>query len=311
MGAKLIFKTNNMKKYLTAAALLTCFAKAEAQQLQSSSLYEVQAVIHDPSMAGVIEQENSNALIGADYRSQWSNISGAPQTVTVFGSFNLPKQKIGVGTVLYNDKTGPTSRSGVVLNLAKHIEFNDGGIFSLGLETRFLQYRIDRGALTDILGADPAIGSADSRVRYDAGFGMSYTNKHFQVGASAAQLVQSKLGFEKSNASADEQAMLYRHYYFHGKYTWNVDGSTRIIPNVLVIYLPNAPVELQGGARIEFKKLLWWGVGYRMRQGVMLSAGLHLKHNVSFSYAYDAYRTPISSYDAGHSAHEAMLSFGF
>ncbi len=268
-------------------------------------------ILHNPSMAGIIQQEGTNAIVGASYRTQWSGISGAPQTVTAFGTFNLPKQKFGIGGYAYNDKTGPTSKTGLDLSFAKHIVFRDGGIFSLGIATRLLQYSVNRTKLTATLGADPALGTADNRFKYDAGFGLSYTNKNFQIGASVSQLVQSKLDYYKGNLTRTEEAKLYRHYYFHGNYKWNVDGSTTITPNALVIYLPNAPIEFQGGARVEFNKLVWWGAGYRLHQGYMLSAGLHFKNNLSIGYAYDSYNTPVSNFNGGHSAHEFLLSYSF
>ena len=300
-----------MKKYIFIASLLCSANMAKAQQLQSSSLYEMHGILHNPSMAGVLQQEDKKSIVGATYRTQWSGISGAPQTVTAFGSFKLAKQKIGIGGYVYNDKTGPTSKTGLDLSLAKHIVFTDGGIFSLGIETRLLQYSINRAKLTATLGADPALGTSDNRFKYDAGFGMSYTNNNFQIGASVSQLVQSKLDYYKGNMTRTEEARLYRHYYLHSRYTWDVDGHTTITPNALFIYLPNAPLEFQGGARVEFNKLVWWGAGYRIRQGYMLSAGLHLKNNLSVGYAYDSYNTPVSNFNGGHSAHEFLLSYSF
>ena len=300
-----------MKKYILITLFITNALVINAQQLQSSSFYEMHPILHNPSGAGIIMEEGKRAIVGITYRTQWSGINGAPQTVTAFGSFNLPKQKIGIGGYVYNDKTGPTSRTGIDLSFAKHIIFTDGGIFSLGIETRFLQYSLDRAKLTTTLGADPALGSSDNRFKYDAGFGLSYTNKKIQIGASVSQLVQSKLDYYKGNMARTEEAKLYRHYYLHGKYTWNVDGISTITPNALVIYLPNAPIEFQGGAKFEYDKLISFGLGYRLHQNVMLTAGLRFKNNISIGYSYDSYNTPISVFDAGHNAHEFLLSFSF
>jgi type IX secretion system PorP/SprF family membrane protein len=300
-----------MKKYIIIVALFCSATIAKTQQLQSSSFYEMQGLIHNPSTAGIIQNEDSKAVVGIVYRNQWSGISGSPTTITAFGSFSLPKQKIGISAYAYNDKTGPTSRTGIDLGFAKHITFNDGGIFSLGIETRFLQYSLDRGKLTATLGADPALGTSDSRFKFDAGFGASYTNKQFQIGASVSQLVQSKLGYYTGTATTSEVAKLYRHYYMHGNYNWNVDGKTTIIPNAMAIYLPNAPVELQGGVRVEHNKSIFWGIGYRLHQNFMLTGGLHIKNQFSIGYTYDIYNSPVSIFDGGGGAHEFMLRYNF
>jgi type IX secretion system PorP/SprF family membrane protein len=300
-----------MKKYILIAALMGSAVITQAQQLQTSSLYDMQGVLHNPSTAGVQQDKDIKGIAGLTYRNQWSGISGSPQTITVFGSFDLPKHKIGIGGYIYNDQTGPTSRTGLQLSLAKHIVFNDGGVFSIGLESRFQQYAIDRAKLTETLGSDPALGTSDSRFKYDAGFGISYTNEQVQLGASVSQLVQSKLDFYSGNLTRTEEARLYRHYYFHGRYNWNVDGVTTISPNVMVIYLPNAPTEVMAGARVEHSKLLWWGLGYRFHQSWVLSAGLHIKKKITLGYSYDIYRNPVNYFDGGHSAHEFLLRYNF
>ena len=294
-----------MRKYIVILFILGAASNLAAQQLQTSSMYDLQGIYHNPSTAGV-----EGSTVGASYRSQWSGISGSPQTATVFGSFDMPKHDIGLGGYIYSDKTGPTSRTGIQLAFAKHIAMKNGAQFSVGIEARGVQFQIDRAKLTETLGADPAIGgSSDNSFKFDAGFGISYTGKKLQVGVSASQLIQSKLDFYNGNLERTEEGRLYRHYYFHAKYKWAVDQNTTITPNVLVIYMPNAPTEYQFGARVEHMEKFFWGVGYRVKQSFLLSAGLHVNKKFTIGYAFDVYSTPISVYTAGSSAHEVLLRY--
>src|SRR6266542_2869158 len=98
-----------MKKFSFILSLLIFIAGADAQQLQTSSLYDLQGVFHNPAMAGISEK----AMVGVSYRTQWSTITSSPKTATVFGSLALPEHNIGLGAYIYNDKTGPTSRTGI------------------------------------------------------------------------------------------------------------------------------------------------------------------------------------------------------
>jgi type IX secretion system PorP/SprF family membrane protein len=295
-----------MKHKILTAVLIAFAICTNAQQLQTSSMYDLQGILHNPSVAGTLESN----MVGVSYRSQWSGISGSPRTATVYGSFELPKFGIGIGGNIYQDKTGPTSRTGVSLSLAKHIK-GENGVFSIGIENRLQQYALDKGKLTESLGADPVLGASDTRFKYDAGFGISYTNKKIQVGASVSQLVQSKLDFYSGNLTRNEEARLYRHYYLHGLYNWNVDDNTVITPNVLFIYLPNAPLAYQLGARVEFNDQFWFGGGYRSHQSYMLSAGINLGKKFTIGYAFDNYINPISSFDDGANAHEVLLRYNF
>ena len=73
-----------MKRYILSVIILGAAFSVKAQQLQTSSMYDMQGVIHNPSTAGA----SSKSFVGAAYRSQWSGLSGSPKTATVFGSFD-------------------------------------------------------------------------------------------------------------------------------------------------------------------------------------------------------------------------------
>lgn len=296
-----------MKKYLLIASLFFGAISGHSQQLQTSSFYDVQSVLDNPSMAGM----TSKGMIGGIYRTQWNGFSGAPKTATIYGSFELPSLKIGLGGYAYSDKTGPTSRTGLALSFAKHIAVGNGGKFSLGLEARGLQYSIDVAKLQNTLGNDPVLGAGDNKFKFDAGFGISYVGKKLQLGASVNQLVQSKLDFYTGNLSRSEEGRLYRHYFFHGAYKVALDGNSVITPNLMVIYLPNAPLEVQGGVRMDYKELVWWGISARYRQSLMFSAGFNLNKKLGLGYSFDLYQTPVSTFDDRINSHEMTLRYNF
>jgi type IX secretion system PorP/SprF family membrane protein len=305
-----------MKRNISFSILLVfSIATVSAQQIASSSMFELHGILHDPSVAGV----QKHGMVGTSYRAMWDGIAGGPRTATVFGSGYIPSVKLGLGGYLFSDVTGPTKRIGMQMAYAYHIPMKHDGDFSIGIEGRFQQFSFDKAKLMASLGNDPAIGNANTKFTGDAGFGASYTNKKFQVGASVSQLIQSKMDFYKLNLGVGtgalpnrtEEAKLYRHYFLHSYYVWNVDDNTTITPNVLFIYLPNAPLEFQGGARIEHHELFWWGVALRARQSWMLSAGLHINKVFTIGYSFDIYTTPLSVYDQGSNAHEIMLRYDF
>lgn len=294
-----------MKRILSILLLSLIMHTVQAQQLMNSSLYDLQGNLHNPAVAGLQQQ----TVLGASYRSMWSGIEGSPVTALVFGSTYLQKAKIGIGGYLYSDVTGPTSRRGIQTSYAYHIPMQNGAQFSVGLEARFQQFAIDKAMLIDALGNDPVMGGAATRFKGDAGLGVAYTSAKWQLGASVSQLIQSKLDFYTGNLQRNEEARLYRHFYLHGSYQWQVDANTRIIPNFLVIYLPNAPTELQAGARVEHRELFWWGLSLRARQSWMLSTGIKLQKKMTIGYSFDIYSTPLSVFDQGPNAHELLLRY--
>lgn len=294
-----------MNRILSILLLSLITTSGSAQQLMTSSLYELQGNLHNPALAGLHLQ----TVLGASYRSMWSGIEGSPVTALVYGSTFLQKANIGIGGYLYSDVTGPTSRRGIQTSYAYHIPLQNGAQFSVGLEARFQQFAIDKARLIDALQNDPVMGGAANRFKGDAGLGMAYTSSNWQLGASVSQLIQSKLDFYSGNLVRSQEARLYRHFYLHGSYQWQVDENTRIIPNFLVIYLPNAPTELQAGARVEHRELFWWGLSLRARQSWMLSAGVKVQKKMTIGYSFDIYSTPLSVFDQGPNAHEILLRY--
>ena len=294
-----------MKRYSLIVLLIGFVTMAQAQQLQITSFPEVQTLYYNPSTAGIANKMQ----IGATYRSQWAGTSGAPRTATVFGSFALPEKKIGVGGYIFNDKAGAITRTGLQLAFAKHLQVSEHGQLSLGIEARAFQFAIDAAKLSETLGSDPVVNSGDNKFKFDAGFGISYTAKNFQIGASVSQLLQSKLNFYESSTSTTEEGKLYRHYYLHGNYKWNIDGATTVTPSFLLVYLPNAPAEFQAGVRVEHSQIFWWGLGARIRQGLIASAGVHINKKFKIGYGFEVYKTPYSTFEKGSNAHEILLVY--
>ena len=79
-----------MKRYIFLLLLSAGAVVSNGQQLQTSSLYDLQGVFHNPAVAG----SDKHAMIGVSYRTMWNNIDGGPQTGTLFGSTYLPSAKL-------------------------------------------------------------------------------------------------------------------------------------------------------------------------------------------------------------------------
>lgn len=296
-----------MKRFQFFILMLLTAMGAGAQQLSTSSFYDMYGVMHNPATAG----GRQHTELGGTFRKLWGDMPGGPQTGLLFANTYLKGAKVGLGGYIYNDQTGPLTYNGLQTSYAYHIPMKNNATFSLGLEARVLQWSYDKSKLIDALGNDPVIQGDESRIKADAGFGVAYNSPKWQLGISASQLVQSKLNLYEGTGNPTEEAMLARHYYLHGNYNWDVDKVTRIIPNLLVIYLPNAPTEIQGGARVEHNNLFWYGLTWRKEQAWLISAGLRIKQRFNIGYSFDIYNSSLSLYEKGTSGHEFLLRYDF
>lgn len=294
-----------LRSIISFSLLLWMGNAANAQQIFTISQFTQHNFLFNPAAAGA----SDNASVGATYRKMWSGIDGGPQTTILYGDTYFQKKKVGVAVVMYDDKTGPTSRTGGQVNLSYSIEMQQGKRLMFGLSGSLMQYKLDKEVLAAWIPNDPLMAAAENTIKGDAGAGIYYKSPTLNLGASVQQLVQSKFNYIKTNNNPDGK--LYRHFYFMGSYNWKVDDDNVVIPNAMVQYQPNAPVYYSAGLRLEHKDMFWVGGNYHHQQSYSLFAGLKFNHALSIGYAYDQYNAPISLFDDGSGAHEISLRYFF
>ncbi len=305
-----ISKINNMqlRSMIAVLFLSVCLTNANAQQIFRISQYQQHNFLLNPAAAGA----NDAASIGGVYRKMWQGIDGGPQTTILYGDKYFASKKVGVAVVLYDDKTGPTSRTGGQVDLSYSVNLDNGRRLMFGLGGQVLQQKLDKGAIAASEYFDPSdpIMSAPANVtKGDASAGIYYKTPTVNFGFSVQQLVQSKLDYIKG--TNDTEGKQYRHYNFTADYYARTDEDNVLVPNVLVRYLPNAPVDIEGGVRLEHKDILWVGFNYHYKQSYAVFAGVKINHKLAIGYAYDTYKTPLSIFDDGGDAHEISLRYFF
>jgi len=296
-----------MRKLLLTLTFIGALFTAKSQQLHFMSQYLQHNSMYNPAAAGMTKKN----MVGVSYRSMWSSFPGNPKTYMIYGDFELKKLKAGIGTYIYRDETGPTSRTGIQLAYSYHIKArNDKSRFGIGLELRGLQYAIDKNKLSASLGNDPVIGSAENKFAVDAGAGLYWTNDKLTAGVAVSQLIQSKLKLADV-PNAKEGGKLYRHYNFTANYRLQTGDDIFLIPNAMIRMIENSPSEYDFGARLEYQDKVWWGLNWRVRQFWSLQAGVKILQRVRASYSYDYYVSPIGVFTSGSGAHEVGLQFEF
>ncbi len=302
-----------MRKISLSLLFVLSVYLSNAQQLHFMSQYLQHNSMLNPGAAGMSDK----TMVGLSYRNQWASFPGSPKTVMLYGDVNLKKLNAGIGTYIYKDETGPTSRTGVQLAYSYHIISKDKKHkFGLGLELRGLQYAINRSKIQSALTAspalggviDPVLGGASNKVGIDAGAGAYYTNGKLTAGIAVSQLIQSKLQLsDVPNATLNGK--LYRHYNIIANYEIKTADNIKIIPNALVRVIQNSPTEFEAGAKLDYQEKLWVAIVARLQQSFSLQFGFNLTEKLKLSYSYDTYSTPISAFDGGSGAHEIGLRF--
>lgn len=294
-----------IKILIAVTAGLISTTATQAQQIFKITQFLQHNFFYNPAASGVDEKSS----FGAMYRSMWAGIDGGPKTTVLFFDKKLEKHKVGFSTVFYSNKTGPTSRTGGNLNLAYIVKLKDDRALHFGLGAHLLQFSVDKNKIASAIANDPLLASASNTFKGDANAGVYFTSSKFNIGVSAMQLVQPKLNMIKGTSGEDNQGKLYRHYYVVSNYNIQVDEDNVLTPNVLVKYQPNAPVDIEAGARLLYQNFLWVGANYHYKQEFSIYAGLKIDEKMSIGYAYDRYNAPVDIFNGGNGGHEFALRF--
>ncbi|HXH17723.1 MAG TPA: type IX secretion system membrane protein PorP/SprF [Chitinophagales bacterium] len=319
-----------------AIFLLAIALPASAQQIPIFSLYHENGFVLNPGITGY----EGMGIAAVSYRHQWTKVEESPRTVS--GGYRMPIyskgdlfQKagnfIGVGAYVMNDKTGPTSYLSGNITFAYHISFAKINPFnwaaflrkshlSFGLTASINQYRLNSTELIPEMANDRLVIAADdSKILPNAGLGMYYYYDKFYFGVSVPQVVPLKVKYAESDAASTIHKI--NHVFivtggkipFGGKVAQTGRGPRKytykfyLEPMVWFKKVSGAPYQYDAYLRFRHKDLLWLGAGYRSSKTVVIDAGILIKKQVKFGYAYDLTVSDLSSYLGG--SHEVVLAY--
>ncbi|HEX8504943.1 MAG TPA: type IX secretion system membrane protein PorP/SprF [Hymenobacter sp.] len=306
-----------MKKALTLLLLpllLLAAAPARAQQQAQYSQYMNNNYILNPGTTGVEDYID----VKFSYRTQWTGLEGAPKTYYASISSSLGKWRStqkrtirdrrrpfhAIGGLVYNDVTGPTSRTGAYASYAYNMVLMPDLRLALGVSAGMQQFAVDGQQLRFF---DPATraASAASRV-FDGSVGVWLYTSNFYVGLSGAQLLGNKLNFSYGPGSleAGEGNTLSRHYFATAGVRVPINDDWSLVPSVLVKAVDPAPLSLDLNAKLKYQDLLWVGASWRAFDSAVAMVGLSYEQ-FTLGYSYDAGLSELAGYHGG--SHEVLL----
>lgn len=297
-----------MKKLIYTISVLcgTWFA-AGAQQLPLYSQYYFNPFLYNPSMTGISDETNVNLI----HRSQWTAIPGSPVTnaLTLDGSIN--DKTMGLGFTVFNDVQDISERMGLYASYAYRLKINEDNRVLFGLSGGFLDNRIDFAKAVVIDNTDPMLfSSLQRKSTLDASVGVTYEWTKLRIGVAVPQLVGQFVPFADNN-DPRSYYQLNRHYLGSAQYEFTLSEAAelKLEPLAMVRFMPNAPVQYDVNAILNWKNTGWFGVSYRSNYAVGANVRIKLFNSLSAGYAYDFILTPLRT--SGGFSHEFQLGYTF
>lgn len=282
--------------------IITAGLLCKAQQVEQFTQHTFSHFLFNPAAAG----HGGHGKLVFKHRSQWVGAFNGEEPVTQILTFDTrfknKYKNLGIGAILFNDQTGPSSRRGLELAYSYKLKLGSSGAkLSLGMSGMFLQYNIDFNALQTEIPDDPALLNPEqNKIGADGSAGIYLYDKNYYFGLSADQLFENKFAFVQEDTGFVKLA---QHFYVIAGYVYDLSEKVEFEPSILVKSIEAIPVQFDLNVRLILDKQYWLGVNYRASESVSAYAGITYNKKWHLGYSYDY---PISNLAASH---EVLLGF--
>lgn len=299
-------KRQLLNKFILLCLLLIISNLAlKAQQDPQFSQNRFNQLMVNPGFAG------SSGLINFSLlnRYQWVGFPGAPVTI-VFNTdaaLHLIGENDGVGLSIVNDVIGFEKNISIGLSYSWRTKVGNGTLgsgISIGLINKNLNLDvsgIDGSDLTNLTDLSLPQGEANG-ILADIGAGVYYQCKNFNFAVSAKHMNQPALYFVQSGKYS-----LRRHYYMSTTYMFQMaDKRLELVPSFF--FKTDATTwQTDISLTLQYDKRYWGGIGYRVDDAIIITAGTELWNGIKFGYSYDINTSALARYNSG--SHEFFLAY--
>jgi len=223
-------------KYFFTLIILSLGLSVHSQQLGQYTMYMLNKYRHNSAYAGL---DNSLSATGV-FRSQWVGLEGSPTMQNINAHMPLYIAKGGIGLNVENITLGAQQNLSAKLSYAYHREVGSVGILSFGGGAGVYQKSLDGTKLRTPDGIynpdQPPINHNDQILSeiQETGItpifdiGVFYQGEKLEIGASAVNLVESKI-----NLNTNVNFLLKRHYFMTMAYNWELNDVLTLQPSIM------------------------------------------------------------------------------
>ncbi len=291
-----------MNKILTFAIVTLFSITAFGQQESQFSNFVLNQQLYNPAYVG----SRNTASFTALHRSQWMGFEGAPSSQVISFQTPIMRQRAGVGGSISRQSIGISSTwfgsAAYSYNLRITQEIN----LRLGLQAtlEYLGINFSDPSVVTVSQNDPSLnnGAYDDNYSGNVGVGFYLTYKDlFYFGASSPQLYPNILGF---NDLVSKQAKAFPHRYFNIGAVIPATDDLEVMPNVMIKWVDQAPINADVNVSVRYKKLVTAGLNYRTGgnnngDSVDLLVFYQFNQKIGAGISYDATLSDIKDYSSG------------
>ena len=222
------------------------------------------------------------------------------------------KLKHAVGLQVIADEYGAFRNLAFSGTYAIHVPMNDKINLSLGARIGMSNHSFltEKATLLSTMTGgmvdnsyDNFVANGFSRMFMDVSSGLYLYSEKFFVGVSANQLTQDFVSFGSGTTNFNPVM----HFDLTAGMYFNLNENLTLMPAVVAKYMAPAPPALQLNMQMEYKKWLWFGVGYRHTDAIIAMVGGNISDRFKLGYSFDYSTSRFNSFTSG--GHEIVLGF--
>ena len=294
-----------MKRLIFILIAIAGIGSIYGQQSPLYTQYIQNPFVINPAVAGTLNFFQIKLI----QRIQWIGFNDAPITTSIsfFGPFSGKNKDMGYGATMFNDITGPTSRLGARGSYAYNIKISTTQRISFGAALGIMQYRVDGTKLN--LVSDPASPQTVTSIPLlDGLVGVYFWDSNLQIGVSSDNLFNNSINLDNSG-NAKALSKLNRDLYAFSSYRYNVNRRWSVEPALGVRFVGPSVVQFDIMTRVEYQRMLSFGVSYRLQDAVSLFGGYYFNKHIYLGYSWDISTSQIIHYSFG--THEFLIGYRF
>jgi type IX secretion system PorP/SprF family membrane protein len=312
----------SLKRMLILLIPLLLGSTGFGQQMALQSQFLFNEYTINPAVAGY----DGYTRINLSGREQWLGLPQSPkthiasfQTRLLNSSYIVRKNpirknalrpskmaRVGLGAMVFDDRTGLISRTGFQITYAYHIPFQESQL-SFGISAEGYQFKLNKDGVELNDPNDPYYLAYDFDAFVpDANFGVSFITRELSVGFSVHHLFQSAL---KLGNKGNNNYQTLRHYFISGGYKL-VLSDDWLLHSYVLLKATNKFNSYQSdiSSTLFFKNTYWLGLSYRTPKFIIIKAGVKIDR-LYIGYAFDHSMDNLSRYSIG--THEFSLAYKF
>jgi len=310
-----------MVRYLIIIIFLIWPLTAGSQQMPMYSQYMMNRFLLNPAVAGY----DGLTTLNLTAREQWMGLPYSPRTVAISADARLLKAtpsrtgntgirnitnllrsgNVGLGTYIYNDRSGLIDRTGLQVSYAYHIWMDETQL-SFGISLTGFQMKLDERRIVLEEDYDPLMGTY-SKALYvpDVNSGIHLWGPSYYLGISSTQMLQSVLKFGHDGL---QDFRMERIFYLMGGYSFTLENNVTVEPVMLIQTGFTSSYNFDLGSKFYYGDQYWGGISYRSVGAVVFMVGFRFER-FHMGYAYDYSLNNMSHQNFG--SHELMVNLRF